>query len=325
MLYNKLLVMPPTITVFGSICLDLALKVPHLPSKGETVLGTELAMPPGGKGFNQALQAHRLGSKVYFFGRLGDDAIGNIVLTELEKENFPVRGLRILKNENTALGLILIAPDGTNLIGGFSGANMNFSHDDIDQNVYDALLLSSHLILQLEIPDSINLAVLRLAKEQGVRTIMNYAPYRKVPDEVIKLVDVFIFNELEASGFFNRTIETPDDLFEVKKSPLYDYRKLYIVTLGANGAAMIGPEGECYVDGQKVDSVDSTGAGDSFVGSYVHFVASGEGYYQSLELANIVAAESTTVIGAMPSLPDIKRVKKIMVKKGIELKKGREP
>jgi len=312
--------MSVNITVVGSICIDMAIKIPHLPVIGETVSGRELATPVGGKGFNQALQIHRLGGKVLFFGRLGDDAHGRMILDELEREDFPLRGLKVYKGEKTAVGLIFVAPDGTNLIAGFSGANMNFSIDDIDQNIYDALLLSSHLIIQMEIPNVVNLAVLKLAKELNTRTVLNVAPYKEISDEILSLVDIFIFNEVEASGFFNTDVKTHEDVFTLRESLRYDWRKIYIVTLGAQGAAMIAPEGVHKTDGIKVDSVDSTGAGDSFVGSYVHFIASGEGYLESLDLANIVAAESTTVMGAMPSLPDLKKVTELMSVRGIKLK-----
>lgn len=309
--------MPVNITVIGSICLDLGIMLPHLPVVGETVLGSDLITPVGGKGFNQAFQAHRLGSRIHFFGRLGADAPGQMIIEELDKVNFPVRGLRVLNNEKTALGLILIGPDGKNMIGGFSGANMNFDIEDIDQNVYDALLISTHLILQLEIPDKINLAVLRLAKEQHVRTVMNFAPYRDVPEEIEKLVDVFIFNEVEASMYFEREIQTHEDFFKIRDSKKYKFEKLYIVTLGDKGAAIIAPEGEFYSEGIAVDSIDTTGAGDSFVGAYVYFIASGRGYVQSVELANIVAAESTTIAGAMPGMPDTVRVRELMRKHDI--------
>ncbi|MCD6216352.1 ribokinase [bacterium] len=310
--------MSVNITVVGSICLDFGIMLPHLPVVGETVLGTDLITPVGGKGFNQALQAHRLGSRTHFFGRLGDDAPGRMIIDQLENEDFPVRGLRVLKNEKTALGLILIGPDGRNMIGGFSGANMNFNIEDIDQNVYDALLLSTHLILQLEIPDEVNLAVLRLAKEQYVRTILNFAPYRNIPEEIENLIDIFIFNEIEASAYFEREIRTHEDFFRIRDSKKYLFEKIYIVTLGEKGAAIIAPEGEYYSEGIAVDSIDSTGAGDSFVGAYVHFIASGRGYIQSIDLANIVAAESTTKPGAMPGMPGAARIETLIREHNID-------
>ena len=310
--------MPPAITVVGSICLDYGLQLPHLPEVGETVLGNNLAIPVGGKGFNQALQAHRLGSKINFFGRLGDDPPGKMILQQLKNEDFPVRGLRVLDDETTALGLIFIDPDGNNMIGGFSGANMNFGLEDIDQNVFDALLMSSHLVLQLEIPDHANLAALRLAKEHYVRTIMNFAPYREVPAEIEKLLDILIFNEIEASAYFDKDIRTHKDFFKIRNSKKYVFEKIYIVTLGDKGAAIVAPEGDHYSEGLKVDSVDSTGAGDSFVGAYVHFIASGKGYVNSIDLANIVAAESTTKLGAMPSLPEIERVEDRLLENDID-------
>ena len=311
--------MVSNIAVVGSICLDYGLRLDHLPKIGETVLSTDLTVPVGGKGFNQALQAHNLGSKVHFFGRLGDDPPGHMIIEQLEGINFPVRGLRVLRDEKTALGLIFIGPDGKNMIGGFSGANMNISVDDIDQNVYDALLISSHLILQLEIPIEVCHAALKLAKEQYVRTVLNFAPYREVGPGIEELVDIFIFNEVEASQFFKMTIETAGDFFKVKESAKYLFEKIYIVTLGDKGAAIIAPEGDYYSSGIKVDSIDSTGAGDSFVGAYVHFIANGEGYIRSIDLANIVAADSTTRLGAMPSLPSRERVEELMAENEIQL------
>jgi ribokinase len=313
--------MAPNITVVGSICVDFGLRVPHLPAIGETVLSTDFTTPVGGKGFNQALQAHRLGSSVHFFGRIGDDPPGQMIMKQLDAEDFPVRGLRIIRNENTAIGLIFIGPDGKNMIGGYSGANMKFTADEVDQNVYDALHISSHLILQLEIPDAANLAAMKLAKELYVRTVMNFAPYREIPPEIEDMIDIFVFNEIEASAFFKTDILKAEDVSQISKSPRYKFEKIYIVTLGEKGAAMVAPEGFHKADGIPVNAIDSTGAGDSFTGAYVHFVAWGESYIRALDLANVVASDSTTKLGAMPSLPGFDRMLTIFDQRGIELTK----
>ena len=290
------------ITVVGSICQDLVVTVPHLPARGETVLGRSFETFVGGKGFNQDLQAHRLGAHVRFFGKLGGDIFGDDVIRQLKKEGFPDAGVS-RTGSATALGMIMVEPDGMNYIAGYSGANMEFTPKDIDRvALMDALTNSSHLILQMEIPAETNRFVMEMAKDAGCKVVMNLAPYRNTLPNDIELMDLLIFNEIEASGFYGTEIKTAADAMTMgcQQGGLPGN---VVITLGAEGAVVFTDQKAVHLPGKKVDAVDSTGAGDSFVGALVYYMSIGDDLVQAAMKANKAAAISVTRMGAMPSLP----------------------
>jgi ribokinase len=290
------------ITVVGSICQDLVVTVPHLPARGETVLSRSFETFVGGKGFNQALQAHRLGCEIAFFGKLGDDLFGDDAIRQLNAEGFPDPGV-VRTGSATALGMIMVEDGGMNYIAGFSGANMEFSPDDIDIDALDlALSRSSHLVLQMEIPTETNRFAMEAARRHGCTVAMNFAPYRDTPADDIDLMDLLIFNEVEASGFYKTEIKNAADAMGLGCM----YRGTMgnvVITLGAEGAVVFTPEHAVHLPGEKVNGVDSTGAGDSFVGALIYYLSMGDDPVNSAMKANHAAAISVTRMGAMPSLP----------------------
>ncbi len=292
------------ICVVGSIVYDLVMTLRHLPVIGETVTGNGFARFIGGKGLNQAVQIHRLDAPVTCWGRVGDDHYGREVIDVLRREEFPTEGIRIVPGEHTAIGMIFVAPDGRNLIGGYHAANMNFSVDEIDDNVRDAIDESSIVSVQLEIPQDVNETVLKLARKAGVPTILNAAPWRDLGDRFRDLVDYWVVNEVEAGQFFGCSIGSADDCRPLTRhKPVIDGTQVWIVTLGDRGAAVIDSDGIHPIPGIRVNAVDSTGAGDSFTGAFSVGIAEGLNPIEAAHFANRVAAQSVTKLGGMTGLP----------------------
>jgi len=290
------------ITVVGSICQDLVVNVPHLPARGETVLTTGFDAFVGGKGFNQALQVHRLGGQVSFFGKVGGDVFGDDVIRQLVEEGFPNAGIA-RTGTKTALGMIMVEPGGMNYIAGFSGANMEFMPEDIDRvALVDALEKSSHLILQMEIPAETNRMAMELANDAGCTVVTNFAPYRPTLPADVETMDLLVFNEVEASGFFGTQILNAADVLGMG-CQRRDILGKVVITLGADGAVVFTKDGAVHLQGKKVEAVDSTGAGDSFVGALVYYLSMGDDLVMAASKANQAAALSVTRMGAMPSIP----------------------
>jgi ribokinase len=292
------------ITVIGSIVYDLVMPLVHLPVIGETVPGTGFNTFIGGKGLNQAIQIHRLEYPLNFFGRVGDDKYGTEVFEEMSRQEFPTEGIRRIPGEHTAMGMIFVAPDGRNMIGGYRAANINFPISEVDEPIRKAIAESSIVSLQLETPDDVVLECLKVAKKAGVTTILNAAPCRELPDEFQKLVDFWVVNEIEAGQFFECNIVNASDCCPIEKDEKVKAgSEVWVVTLGSKGAAVIDLNGIYEVPGIKVDAVDSTGAGDSFTGGFAVGLAEGLSPRQAADFANVVASQSVTKLGGITGLP----------------------
>jgi ribokinase len=292
------------ITVIGSIVYDLVMPLVHLPVVGETVPGTGFNTFIGGKGLNQAIQIHRLEYLLNFFGRVGDDKYGTEVFDEMARQGFPTGGIRKISGEHTAMGMIFVAPDGRNMIGGFRAANINFPLCEVDEPIRNAIKKSAIVSLQLETPDDVVIECLKVAKKAGVVTILNAAPYRELPDEFQKLVDFWVVNEIEAGQFFGCNIVTASDCSSIEEDKkVRAGSQIWVVTLGCNGAAIVDSNGIYEVPGIKVDAVDSTGAGDSFTGGFAVGLAEGMSPRKAADFANVVASQSVTKLGGITGLP----------------------
>jgi ribokinase len=292
------------ICVIGSIVYDLVMPLEHLPSVGETVPGAGFNTFIGGKGLNQAIQIQRLNHPIKFFGRIGEDKYGTEVIEELERQNFPTEGIRVVPGEHTAIGMIFVAPDGRNMIGGYRAANINFPLTEVDEAIRSAIQESSIVSLQLETPDDVVIECLTIAKEAGVTTILNAAPFRALPSNFQDLVDYWSVNEIEAGQFFGCDIKTAEDCLPITEhKPVIQGLQVWVVTLGSHGAAVIDSNGMYPVPGIKVNAVDSTGAGDSFTGGFGVGIAEGMNPREASEFANRVASQSVTKMGGISGLP----------------------
>jgi ribokinase len=302
--------MKPKIVVVGSANTDLVIKVKHLPVPGETVLGGNYMTAQGGKGANQAVAAARLGADVTLVARLGQDAFGNESFAAYQAEGIDTN--YIFRDDCAPSGVALIIVDqaGENIISVASGANSKLSPADI--LAAEAIIHEADCVVtQLEIPVETVQAVVDLAKRHGVRTILNPAPAALLPSELLAKVDVLTPNETEAVKLAGNHSQT--HVREAVSMLTTKFRvKNIVMTMGKNGAMIAGFQPE-IVPAYKVDSVDTTGAGDAFNGGLAVALANGETLLSAVRFANAVAALSTTRPGAQPAMPVSKEVDDFIV------------
>lgn len=298
----------PKILVVGSINVDFSISTDVFPKEGETVSGNGFAKAAGGKGANQAVQLARLGADVTMVGAVGDDVDGEEMQGLLCREGIDTS--RIALKENTSTGCAVIVLHGAkNRIIVYAGANGAIEPRDVEF-LRDEISGYDMVVLQLEIPMEINEAVAKYAKERGVPVFLNTAPYAPLSDELLSMVTYLSPNETEAESMTGITVTNIDDAKKAAMSITARGVKNVIITLGAKGAYCCGENGEFYspaVEGVK--ALDTTAAGDSFIGGFVHAISSGMGTESALGFANRTAAITVSRKGAIPSLPKAEEVK----------------
>ncbi len=279
------------VLVVGSVNADLVVRVDRRPSAGETVLGSDLETHPGGKGANQAVAAARLGGRVAFLGRAGDDGQGDLVRAALSDDGVDISHLITTPGPN-GVALITVGPEGDNSIIVSPGANARVSEEDVAAAV--PLFASSAVVsFQLEIPLPAVLAAARAANAAGARVVVNLSPPAPVPDELIALADPLVVNEHEAA-FLGDT--DPAGL-------LARGARSVVITRGADGAVVADRTGVSEVPSPKVEVVDTTGAGDAFTGALCLRLARGDDLPDAARFAARVGAAAVRRAGAQTSFP----------------------
>jgi len=291
------------VVVVGSSNTDMVVKAARIPQPGETVLGGEFVMVPGGKGANQAVAAARLGAEVTLVARLGDDLFG-----EASMRNFREAAIRteaIVRDPDAASGVALILVDagGENAIAVAPGANARLMPADVDR-AEAAIRAADVVVLQLEVPLETVLHTLRLAKRHGRRVILNPAPAAPVPDEALAMVDILTPNETEAEMLLGGGAAGLGGIAATAEALRAKGVGTVIVTLGREGAFVVGEAGSFHVAGRHVEAVDTTAAGDAFTGALACALGEGRALAPALEFATAAAALSVTQMGAQSSLPD---------------------
>ena len=301
------------ILVIGPSNTDMIIKLERLPTPGETIIGGDFATAGGGKGANQAVQCARLGAGVILLARIGKDPFGDRSVEQFRKEGIDTSFIIRDEEHHSGIALIFVDKTGENMIAVAPGSNSFLSGDDV-RGAREAFKLSSTLLLQLEIPlEPVETAVY-LAKEEGLTVILNPAPAQPLPQSVLQNIDILVPNETEAKilcGF------PPDEEIPAKKLGemlLGKGVKRVIITLGSKGAIFIDSEEEFDVPAFRVQSVDTTAAGDSFCGALAVAIAEGKEMKEAIRFASACAAISTTRLGAQPSLPHRKEVEEFLSK-----------
>jgi ribokinase len=287
------------ITVFGSINLDQVYQMPRLPQPGETLLGDGYMQVPGGKGANQALAAKRSGAKVSMLGCVGHDVNAELALSLLREEDVDLSHLQYSDNP-TGCASIWVTQEGENSIVVYSGANGDLKAENSSKRVLGE---SDYVLFQMEVPSAENQKMLQMAKEAGAYTVLNLAPAMSLPDTALSFVDFLIVNEVEVAFLATEMgIESNDiDQLIHHFSTLYDL--CCVVTLGGEGVKA-GFKGEQYsVPAQQVEVVDTTAAGDSFIGGLCASLDRGDSLQDALIFATRVAGLTCTKMGAQTSLP----------------------
>lgn len=296
------------ILVVGSLNADLVARAPRFPQPGETISGEDLRVIPGGKGANQAVAAARLEANVSLLGRVGNDNFGDFLLENL-KQNRVDSSLVQRDDSSTGTAIIIVDSNGQNSIVLSAGANGNVSIADVDNSPFTNYQL---LLLQLEIPLPAVLRAAQRAKENNVRVILNPAPAQQLPDELIALADYIIPNETELSLLTSQKIEDIPSAESAARDLLRRGAKNVIVTLGSKGALLVNAETSKQIHTFKVEVVDTTAAGDAFIGGFATSLLKNKSLEEAVRFGCACGALATTKFGAQPSLPMKEEVEKII-------------
>ncbi|MHC4394132.1 MAG: ribokinase [Planctomycetota bacterium] len=301
----------PKITVVGSSNMDLVVKSERIPVTGETILGGDFVMVPGGKGANQAVAAAKLGAEVYFIAKLGDDIFGTQSLSNFKKEGVNTTYVTQTKEAPSGVALITIDDNGNNIIVVAPGANGTLSPDDVRAAKTD-IASSGALVAQLEVPiETIEFAA-KMAHKHNVPFILDPAPARQLSAELLGMVSILTPNETEARILTGIEVKDENSAVAAAKKLLEFGIKVVILTMGTSGF-LLATSGETrFVPAKKVNAVDSTAAGDVFTGSLASGLAAGKTLLDAALFANHAAALSVTKIGAQSSIPTLEQVKEFM-------------
>ena len=302
----------PRIVVVGSFVTDLVFKTPRRPAVGETIIGTEFGLFTGGKGYNQAIAAARMGAEVIMVGRLGTDIFGDMFMQKMQSEGINTDFVVHDVEAGTGVASPEIYEDtGNNSIIVIPRANMRVSPADVDA-AKDVIASADVLMLQLEIPVEASLHAAEIARANGGAIVFNPAPARPLPDAIYKLANVITPNEIEAGQLTGLSTTDEAGARAAAKRLREKGVERVILTLGARGALMFGPEGETEAPAYKVKVVDPTAAGDAFCGGLAVAMAKGLSPAEAVKYANAAGAYAATVLGAEPSMPTLEKVEAML-------------
>jgi len=291
-----------SILVVGSSNTDMIIKVGHIPKPGETILGGEFASAAGGKGANQAVGAARAGGAVTFIARVGQDMFGDKAVAGFIADGINVDYVVRDPTCPSGVALIFVGQNGENTIAVASGANAKLTPADL-KKATSAFSQSSVVVLQLETPLKTVEAAAKLAATAGARVILNPAPARSLPDDLLRRVYLLTPNESEAEMLTGMTVNSEAAAAKAADALLARGVQHVIITLGARGAFVAGRQDRGLVKGYKVKPVDTTGAGDVFNGTLAVALAEGKSLLDAARFASAAAAISVTRLGAQTSAP----------------------
>ena len=298
-----------SICIFGVFVADLCFFGNKIPTKGETVLGNNYIVGPGGKGSNQAIAAARLNGEVHFITKIGKDSHSEMALSLYKEAGVNIGSVIQDPNLSTGVAGIMIDENGNNAINIFAGAAAKLKNEDIDKNL--GLIRKSKVFLtQMETPDSTTFYALKKASENSCLTILNPAPARKINKDDFKLLDFFTPNETEVEFYLNKKIDTEQGIKNAAADFLDMGVRNIIITLGEKGSYFANKDEEYFIDAFKLKNevIDTTGAGDAFNGAFAVALANDFKYKEALIFANKVAGISTTRFCAASSMPSVKEV-----------------
>ncbi len=296
------------IVVVGSANLDIVVPVERHPTVGETVLGGDHELIPGGKGANQAVAAARLGASVSMVGRTGEDAAAEILRQSIEGAGVDTRNLVADADAPSGLALITVGPDGDNAIVVSPGANGRVSESDIT-DARDLLAAADVVLAQLEIPLD---AVLAAAAATTGLFVLDPAPAPAgLPGSLLEQTDIVVPNEIELAALLGINA-LPEEVDAIAEAARQLPTREVVVTIGRRGAVLVGPDGWSHVAAPEVDAVDTTGAGDAFRAALARAIAGGSSRIEAVEWAARVGAVATLRFGAQPAMPTADEVESML-------------
>ena len=301
----------PTVVVLGSINMDLVVETDRVPEAGETVKGGELRTAAGGKGANQAIAATRLGADVRMVGRVGGDEFGDTLLDGLASNGVDVTGVGVDGAHASGVAVILLDADKENRIVVVSGANMQCGSAEVDA-ASRAMPGAQVLMVQHEIPMSVNLKAARQASDAGVIVVWNPAPYEEVPDDAFPLIDVMTPNRNEASALTGVDDIDATSAECAAQSLLERGVGAAVVTLGELGAVYATRRESGYVVAPRVEPVDTVGAGDAFSGALAVTLAEGRSLLDAVRYGVMAGTAAVTREGAQDGMPDRSAVESML-------------
>jgi ribokinase len=299
------------IAVVGSLNMDLVVRAPHMPIPGETVIGSDFRTIPGGKGANQAVAAARLGAEVTMVGRVGDDDFGRAQLRNLGELGIDTTHVMVDPEAATGIALITLDASGQNSIVLAPGANMRLTKEDINA-AQVTIVQSDVLVLQLESPLEVVTHAIDIAHAEGVKVILNPAPARPLPKETLARLDYLIPNESETALLTGIEVTDIHSAKEAAERLREEGVGTVILTLGARGAFLASAKESVHIPGYEVEVVDTTAAGDAFVGGFAVALAQGQNLAEAVRYANASGALAVTRLGAQPSLPTRQEVEEFI-------------
>ncbi len=298
----------PDILVVGSLNADLVVRAPHFPSPGETISGEDLAIIPGGKGANQAVAAARQEAQVSMLGRVGSDSFGPTLTDNLQQNHVDTTYV-LTDSSATGTAIIVVDANGQNSIVLSPGANGKVAPADVDAFPFRDVDM---LLLQFEIPLETVIHATSLARQNGLRVILNPAPARPIPNSLLADVDILVPNESELQLLSGQPVTDTDSAKSAAQALLEKGVKTVIVTLGANGALLVTDEKTTHVPTFKVEVVDTTAAGDAFIGGLAAALLKGKPLEEAVRYGNASGALAATKFGAQPSLPSRDEVERLL-------------
>jgi ribokinase len=296
----------PRIVVVGSANVDLTTFTDRFPRPGETIFAREFHLGFGGKGANQAVAARLCGAEVSMVARVGDDLFGPATIDNFNKLGIDMSHVCLTAGVSSGVAPIFVDASGQNRILVVKGANDRLSAADIDAAA-DLLAGADFVILQLEIPLDTVYYTLRFARERNIRTILNPAPGQPLDAQEITNADYLIPNETEAEALAGLAVNNPDDARRCAQKLLDGGVPRAIITLGANGALLAARDGMRHIPSFPVEALDTTGAGDAFIGSLACFLANGFSELEAISRANLYAALSTLAAGTQKSFVTLEK------------------
>ncbi|MFO7849277.1 MAG: ribokinase [Spirochaetia bacterium] len=289
------------ILVVGSLNIDLVTQVAYLPKPGETITSTAFTRNPGGKGANQASIIGKLTGRVGLIGKVGDDDYGELLLNTLRNAHVDTTGIKVETEENTGMAFINVSNDGENSIVLVPGANNRLYPTDIDAEE-EIFRESDIVLLQMEIPFATVVHVIERARELEKKVILNPAPAMHLDKKLLRKIDILISNESELAILSGLPAGTEEEIRKAAHSLLKRGVKSLVLTRGKRGSFYFSEDREQHVPSVPAEVVDTTGAGDSYIGAFAYGLSKGHDEISSMEAASRVASITVSQKGARPEL-----------------------
>ncbi len=296
----------PRIAVVGSANMDLTTFTDQFPRPGETIFGREFNLGFGGKGANQAVAARLCGAEVAMIVRVGDDLFGEATIANFRAVGIDTSQVRVTPGVSSGVAPIFVDSSGQNRILVVKGANDCVTPADVDAAA-DVLRAADVIVLQLEIPVATVYHTLEFARANGIRSILNPAPAQPLDLKRAGLADYLIPNETEAEALTGVAVRHVADARACARRMIEGGARRVIITLGSQGALLVGDDVSAHIPPFAVDPVDTSGAGDAFIGSFAVFLASGFAEREAIARSNLYAALSTLAVGTQKSFVSMDR------------------